>query len=305
MKTRIVNWKTYRVGTIVLLLISLFYQCRVDNCEYIERDCETCRDSFEKNPNSGLCERTKSEMAVLNGNLVTISKGDENNSYSSGGANLYATVDTLMPLSTQASGNNTYDKNGTIVPVVANIRGIWTNGSTGKTRLNEVGVWGGVGNNQWAGFSTCIESNTTKTVCIGVGADNMFRLKVNGRLIVNFINSNTFNFAYWHVFEYTLPAGKNIIEMEGLNTGSLAAFGAEIYDASLADIQTWTSPTDIDNHLIFSTKNQVGKTFQTGTVNGYSCPLGYAIDFCSGDTIPICTLIEREKPVDCPKLILK
>jgi hypothetical protein len=276
-----------------LFFIALFSHCTKNNCDYEELNCLVCEEEFIEDPLTGKCIRTYKEEAQLNGKLWDISKGDQHPNYSISGANLYRIPITDFPTITKASAPGLFDTLfSPITPIQSGV-------SLFDGRLNSVGVWGPVPDNEWVGFATCIESSSKRTISIGLGADNKCRFKINGRLIALFDNSNTFNFTTWHVYEYELEAGINIIEMEGLNTGSFSAFGAEIYDADLSRIQSWTSTSDINSSLIFSTKDQVGKTFQIGIASGYSCPDGYALDFCSGDTIPLCTIIERREKVKC------
>ena len=109
-----------------------------------------------------------------------------------------------------------------------NVCGVWSENSQGVNKHNPL--------NKWIGFSKCFDVPEQKTYYVGFGADNYCKLTLNGKLIVEFDGSTDRNFKYWHVFPITLLEGKNIIELQGLNTTSIAAFGAEIYDATESEL---------------------------------------------------------------------
>jgi len=275
------------IKTLVLILGILFISnCK--KCDYQQSECDNCPDGFTKNQISKYCEKISHTEAEFNGTKFTIGKGDSITSYGWGGANLYV-IDSNTNYPINSTTSSLIDNSGSPLSIDTNLSGFW------NERLNFVGVWGSsVPINQWIGFSVCVEVQEKKKICIAMAADNRCRFNINGHspILVEFTNSNTYNFTRWHVFEYELLQGNNIIEMEGLNTGSYAAFGAEIYDASFADLKTWTTQAELESSLIFSTKDKIGLSYQIGESNGYSCTEGFAVDFCS-DSIPICTSIER------------
>lgn len=188
-------------------------------------------------------------------------------------------------------------------------------------RLNNAGIWGtGAAVGQWYGFTFCIDntSGAPKTYCVGFAADNRMRLKIDGNLVIHIgeggetpplpTSGQMANFAWWHVIPIVFPAGKSIVHLEGYNDGSSAAFAAEIYDADVATLRALTiapgGPQSaiealLAPYILFSTKDQIGQTFDTSTVaaNSYSCPAGYALSNCDG--VYECTLIEREDWVSC------
>ncbi len=145
---------------------------------------------------------------------------------------------------------------------------------------------------QWIGFSFPLFVNETKTYYIGLAADNEFRLKIDGTLIRHLPADNggggydVLNFTVWNIYPYVLTEGNHIIEMEALNKGANAAFGAEIYNNTWQEIinadHYKTDANDITNSLntIFTTKDLVGQQFQTGI---YTCPDGYALDIADGN----------------------
>jgi hypothetical protein len=151
--------------------------------------------------------------------------------------------------------------------------------------LNRTGVWACpprvIPNNTWIGFRTAVNVPTTKRYYIGMGGDNQTRFKVDGQVVVEqnaTIIGNYFGFGLtdaftiWHVYPVDLTAGVHYIEMEGLNFGSAASFGAEIYNNTQAELMSATGYTDIDT--VFSSMNARGQFFQVGDVLDV-CPDGY------------------------------
>ncbi len=192
-------------------------------------------------------------------------------------------------------------------------------------RLNASGVWANLPPigfdtapvNEWIGFSSCIVIPSAATYYIGLGADNYYKFKINGELIVNTSGSTPLQntaaqfqpsgidlitgmptgtqrgiiYPFWSVFPYTFNPGFNIIEMEGLNIDGPAALGVEIYSGSLSAITAVTTTLELSALTIFSSLDKIGSQFDLGTNSGYECPNGYSLVVCSGS--PYCVLIEQ------------
>jgi len=163
------------------------------------------------------------------------------------------------------------------------------NRTTTDGPLNRVGVWACNENEvptyTWIGFRTRIDVPATKNYYIGMAGDNEIRFKVDGQVIVQqdadsiggpspgWGFGRTDAFTIWHVYPVQLTAGVHYIEMEGLNFGDAAAFGAEIYNNTASELMNATSYADIDT--IFSSMNARGKYFEVGDALNV-CPDGYS-----------------------------
>ena len=179
--------------------------------------------------------------------------------------------------------------NNTYPPFISN--SFWDAFDANTGRINNVGVR--TSDNEWKGFSYCIEVPIGKVYYIGVGSRWFFKVSIDGNTIleVGGPDNPSTNYRAWHIIPYFLTPGKHIIEMEGLGKIFQAPsfFGAEIYDpVSYAALTGATNTTDAG--VIFSTANKVGSNFDLGLTVGYSCPVGFALDTCAAGT-PVCSEI--------------
>jgi len=185
---------------------------------------------------------------------------------------------------------------------------LWGSGSTTSGRLNVAGIFATTNPNpinEWIGFSYCLDIPIKGTYFIGFAADDLTRIKINGDLIyetstINYCNSipQTLNTNTWTILPFAFNSGLNIVEMEGLNLGSSAAFAAEIYSGSVATLSAYTTTIQLTADTLFSTLDFIGQdipltsSITGGTSNtGYTCPSGYTLYTCSGT--PYCIQIDR------------
>ena len=264
-----------------------------------------CPEGTTYNPTSDQCEGFETTQATVSSTIYTVGDGENAVSYGWGGTNFYNNIDSAnYPISSLGGSMN--DDSNNPIGIQQNVQSsLWGDAATANaetTILNNIGVWATlpVPNLEWIGFTACVEVPETKEYFIGLAADNLARFKVNGVLIVEFEDcQNTFNFNYWHVFPITLQAGTNVIELEGANCGSVAAFGAEIYDATLAQLTAMTSQPQLDAVTIFSTIDKVGSTFDTGEDSGYQCPEGWALSLCDGAYTCVRQISAPFEPCNC------
>ena len=251
----------------------------------------------------GVCQFVDSVSATTYGTFLTAYTGSVSTGFDENGANFYKNDLTgNLPYTLYSSGLSD-SLNVAITPdvIVSGVtNNLWdSNATTTNGRLNLCGIWPNVvTNNQWIGFSKCINLTKTGVYSIGVAADNRTRFKINGELFyeANIFSVSTFN--TWRVFEVTLSAGTNVIEMEGRNDGGPASFGAEIYQADIATLSAMTTTTELNRVIIFSTKDfryetngNIPVLFDLGQSSGYSCPAGYFLNKC-GTGVTCSILVE-------------
>lgn len=241
-----------------------------------EEDCiQTCEcpEGFEVTPAGDECVRITQTDVTINGTQYRVCDGQPSPAYGWAGAQ--------FP--------------GGLISTLAFFTG----------RLNTVGVWacdsttGAAGFspiNEWIGFSVCLNVEEAGDYMVGIAGDNRVRFRLNGSPVFTLDSSATTNFNYWWMTPIALNSGLNIVELEGKNDGSIAAFGAEIYGpyapgSTVSDVSM--SALDYVNNVMWSTADVVGQPFITGELSGVSCPDGYALNACEGELT--CTLIERKE----------
>jgi hypothetical protein len=232
-----------------------------------------CPEGFELNAAGDTCERIQVQDAVFNGeNLRTICENDESGSYGARGARF---PDGTNVTSEFFGGFPEFENRG---------------------RLTAAGVWSceNTPNNEWIGFSRCVDIEEPGGYVIGIGGDNEIRVGLNGEEIF-YLGFSALNFESWWMIPVELPAGVSLIELEGLNYGGPAGFAAEIYGPfPVAQLQDDASMAALDyaNNIVWSTGDQLGGNFDLGESVGYACEDGFALDLC-GD-VATCTRIERQ-----------
>ena len=176
-------------------------------------------------------------------------------------------------------------------------------------RLLNASIWstGLTPTNEWIGVSYCFELTETKVYRLGFAGDDDVRIKVNGKYIFNSAKTpshdikihKNFSSSYsrtaqsYLVVGVSLPAGKNIIEVEGYNAIlGVSGFVLEVYDATEAQLKNMRYETELNSVRVFSTVDRIGQTFDLGEKSANSCPTGYAYDNCNPGSTS-CLLIER------------
>ena len=265
----------------------------IDNCG--------CPSGYDVNIGGDACVKVTTSGATLNpGGLITVDAGDQNPNFGIDGALFYTDItDLSLPIRNRSSGSGLEEDNGDNISSVAQTQNsLWGDNTGTNGRLNTIGVWGVIPDEEWNGFTSCIEVPETKTYVLGIAADNRTKLKVNGVEIFVYDLATGFSYSYWRCLTITLTAGTNIVELLGYNDGSDAAFGAEIYNSDIETLSGMTTELELSAVTIFSTGDMLGEVFQLGETIGYSCSEGYALDTCTSGT-PVCTLIEYTGPETC------
>lgn len=183
--------------------------------------------------------------------------------------------------------------------------------------FNRCGLWAATeADNQTVGFTVCITTPTSGVYYVGIAGDNVPEIVLDGVTIVDmdpavmgaYLAANGYTalgavpteatFRFWHIYPVSISAGTHVLEMKCLNTFSIAAMGAEIYNLTSAQIQSATSYVSMGGGLVFSTKDFVGQPVQVGTGGvGYTCPSGYSLVLCDGPAY--CTQTLTTPTIEC------
>jgi hypothetical protein len=194
--------------------------------------------------------------------------------------------------------------------VQLNTANLWKNttgtspSNPGNGPLNRTGLWANLDTadpidyplQTWLGFNACITGFTGGLYYVGIGADNEFRLEVDGVVVLDTFANSGLNelakFRTWHVYPVTLSAGDHIIGLYGYNLlgnqTNPAGFGCEIYDNTLAELTGATSVNDLN--IVFTSTDFIGDIIPVVKdvngvylASGYTCPTGYEYAQCTGN----------------------
>jgi len=173
----------------------------------------------------------------------------------------------------------------------------WANPGASSTLgpLNREGVWVdsdcngtkdtlGVGVEATLAYSYT-NVGATKTIYVGVGADNQFQLIVNGTVIATFGLGGDYQFRVWHIIPITVVPGANLINVVATGDGTVNdAVGMVVYDNTAAEIAAAAS--DLDLNIPFASHSLRGTTYDIAT-----CDAGYALDTSGGPGNYVCRRI--------------
>lgn len=318
--------------TLGLLTLKTLLGCEDPECA----DCNPtplceCPEGFTEI--DGECVSTITTTASYSGGLLTLNAGQNVSSYSNLGIRLYDDVSTLpLPiLGSSTNGANSgfavRDNTTTPVPIIATVQStLWGCSSPASCstfagpvssyggKLNTTGLWAtGYLDDTELCFEFCVTIEKSQQYLIGIAGDNSVAIYIDNVLTVSLQGDNAITrpFNYWHVFPVTLSAGTHTIKLCGINDTGSAAFGAEIYDISLATFQAnFLNPAvgpgncgntvaSLEPFIIFSTADLVGQQVADPSEPGvWSCPDGGEVDFCNGT--PSCTITEKiQLACDC------
>ena len=245
-------------------------------------NCEGCSGTGWSSYTDNSCYRITSTSATPPSSPISALKA-KYYQYSAYGSYFY------VPGSNGLTGN-TY--------TIVNGVDAWDNvGSTiNEGPLNRCSIWATTGNtatpyDTWLGFSACLSGLTeTKTYWVGIAADNMFRLKLDGETVVESLTIDPNSFRRWNVYPIEIGSGDHILELYGLNDDSEAGFGCEIYDGDLATLTGLTTYSSLEPYIKFSSSGQTLFTVVQDIngiylSSGYTCPSGYVYSTCLGNCV--------------------
>lgn len=172
-----------------------------------------------------------------------------------------------------------YNPSNTLVDGPLNREGVWIDSDCNGTK-DPLGV----------GVQTTLayvynNPGPTKTIHVGVGADNQFQVVVNGVQVADTGTGGDIQFKIWHIIPITVVTGPNLINVVATGDGSVNdAVGMVVYDNTAAQIMSAT--TDLDLTIPFASHTLIGTTFDVAT-----CPSGYSLDTSGGSGNYICRRI--------------
>lgn len=250
--------------------------------------CSSCDELYVWSAyNESCCYRIETTGATAPLSVINLS-GTSNSVYSTFGTRFFSQGFALDGLGTVDVTIATPIAGGSYVGT------LWGNPSSNSTDgpLNRNALWtnpyGSEPTGVWLGFSVCLTGLTAEKIYyVGLGADNEFRLKVDGTEVLN-TEGNIWTdqqFKWWNVYPILIGAGDHTLEIFGMNNESAAGFGCEVYDNTLQQLTGFSTYNQID--VLFTTSGQTQATIlQSGDTylsSGFTCPSGFTYSECDGD----------------------
>jgi hypothetical protein len=142
---------------------------------------------------------------------------------------------------------------------------------------------------EWFSFTTNICIEETKTYYFAIAADDFFRVRLDGNLILDpanidfpqwqvnqygppgTLNEERISYMYLHIYPIQLTRGGHTLQIEYLDMSNPGMIAAEIYDNTAAELIAATGPSSLN--IIWSTQNE---TF-IESIKSISCPPGYTL----------------------------
>jgi hypothetical protein len=136
-----------------------------------------------------------------------------------------------------------------------------------------------------------VNSGTTRTIYVGVGADNMFKLIVNGTQVAACgqpatpTSGSQIPFKIWHIIPITIKPGQNFINVVGQGDGTVNdAVGMVVYDNTSTQIMAATADSQLN--ILYTTATLRGSSYSVAT-----CPDTYSLDTSAGEGNYVCRKI--------------
>lgn len=231
-----------------------------------------CPDGYTLAPDESYCYQILDTSPTIIQSDICLTASTLVSQYSTAGTRLYApgygtdlsgsfTTLTTQPQWREISGNIVGPMNRSSVWVDTDCNGVKDPLTAGQVLQITIPV----------------VSSVAKTIYVGIGGDNTFRLDVNGVTIVDRDASYLgFNFNYWHVFPVNINSGTNYFNFRAVGDGSTNdSFAAVGYDNTQTELTSATSDGDLN--IIFQTQDYRGVHIDIAT-----CPGGYFLDTSGG-----------------------
>lgn len=196
--------------------------------------------------------------------------------------------------------------------------GLWMNGNLETDRENKASIWA-CSSQTYAGdlgFSRSFHVPQNKIYYVALAGDNRVNLKINGDTIINQdpnalnaqsefnkgIHQDRTTFCNFFIYPVELSSGQNTLSILAHNAGSIGMLSCEIYDATEAQIKSWSSHSQVENSIIFSTAKpsdggNVGDNSNFDIGNWYCADPNYTLVYDEQSSSYSCQKIDRTNPI--------
>ena len=246
-----------------------------------------CPEGFTFDPPSGKCKKIINSPATIVKDTYELAR----------------TTDTafgfMQPVLYEEGWNILgYGGDGTYNNGISRLTPLWWRSPVLSGRVNTIAVkiGSGVVVNTWLSFTTNICIAEEKVYYLAISADNAFRAKLDGVMILDpttsaltdvpnddsqwrtnvfgsptAVNAERISYGMLHIYPVRLTAGNHTLEIGYLDYGNPQMVAAEIYDNTASEITNATSIDDLT--VIWTTENQT----IVESVLSVSCPSGFTL----------------------------
>ncbi len=268
------------------------------NCGYAqslvfnwETPCDCIGSGYIPSPEGTQCEQTTIIAATVTNSGYCLTSS-VNTAYGNYGSRIYNTGFSLATLMLAQYTASPY------IYGSMSLATQWSNPTQNTTAspMNREGVWidsdcNGNKDSLTAGTKVTVaamynNTGTTRTIFMGVGADNQFKIVVNGIVIVDTLSTASTNqFKIWHIIPIVIKPGVNFFNIIGTGDGSINdSLAMVLYNNTAAQIYAATS--DAQLNIIYKSSSVRGTTFDVAT-----CPATYSLDSSGGSGSYVCTKV--------------
>lgn len=251
--------------------------------------CSCTTSGYTPTVDGSQCSKTTTIGATVTNSGYCLAKST-NGAYSNYGARIYNPGFTLGTILIPYGTADTYIYGN------MNVSPQWANPALSVYigPMNREGIWidsncDGNKDPLTSGVQTTIASmynnlGGPRTIFLGVGADNQFKVVVNGVTIVDTLSTvSTNQFKIWHIIPINLVAGINFFNIVATGDGTTNdSIAAVVYDNTAAQLYAATS--DYTLSILFKSSSLIGTTFDVAT-----CASGYSLDVSGGSGSYVCT----------------
>lgn len=250
-------------------------------------DCTNTGVGYAVSPGGDQCELNETAAPTVTNPGYCLATS-QNSVYSEFGTRIYnpGFVDADLAIVFPGAGAGIYTTMTTA--------GQWANPTANISigPMNREGVWidsdcNGTKDPLGGGVQTTIaylfnNLGATRTIHVGIAADNVFQVVVNGSIVATYGAGGDQQFKVWHIIPITVVPGANYINAIATGDGSVNdAVAMVVYDNTAAQIAAAAS--DLDLTIAFQSSSLRGTTYDVAT-----CPATYSMDTSGGSGNYIC-----------------
>lgn len=235
-----------------------------------------CPEGYVSSPDGAQCTKETIVDPIRAGNPTPILLGDVDSSYASWASHLVDVSgrSATWPFEAHTRMAALSDARSTPIPSTSFMNPFLRERVVGGNRISVKGLDSHVEYTK----TFCVDVPRPRDYVIHIGADNIWKVKVNGKQMASCNQGGQDCFANDLYMKQDFAAGKSIVELKYTNTGGPGAVWFEMFENTLDEIRA--SSTEAELKTLYSSRALMGDVWD---YSGEVCPTGYVYDLCSAD----------------------